>query len=379
MEFRDLKTQYQKLKPKIDAAVFGVLDSSRYIMGAPVAELEKQLADYAGVKHCVACGNGTDALQLALMAWNIGRGDLVFVSDICFFASAEVIALTGAMPVFVDIDPETFNMDVSSLEQAIKRAQKDGTGTPKAVIAVNLFGQPADYTAIRPICAKYGLKLLEDAAQGFGGRMGDKRAGSFGDIAATSFFPSKPLGCYGDGGAVFTDHDEWAAALRSLRVHGKSPTDKYDNVRIGLNSRLDTIQAAVLQVKLEAFEEYELQQVNNAAAQYTERLRDIVQTPVVKNGFYSSWAQYSILLEEEKIRDGLKGHLASKGIPAMIFYPKPLHAQRAFGDIEYSGHCPVADDICKRILSLPIHPYLAEDAIESVAQTIKKYLDRKNI
>ena len=379
MEFRDLKTQYQKLKPKIDAAVFGVLDSSRYIMGAPVAELEKQLADYAGVKHCVACGNGTDALQLALMAWNIGRGDLVFVSDFSFFASAEVIALTGAMPVFVDIDPETFNMDVSSLEQAIKRAQKDGTGTPKAVIAVNLFGQPADYTAIRPICAKYGLKLLEDAAQGFGGRMGDKRAGSFGDIAATSFFPSKPLGCYGDGGAVFTDHDEWAAALRSLRVHGKSPTDKYDNVRIGLNSRLDTIQAAVLQVKLEAFEEYELQQVNNAAAQYTERLRDIVQTPVVKNGFYSSWAQYSILLEEEKIRDGLKGHLASKGIPAMIFYPKPLHAQRAFGDIEYSGHCPVADDICKRILSLPIHPYLAEDAIESVAQTIKKYLDRKNI
>lgn len=379
MEFRDLKTQYQKLKPKIDAAVSGVLDSSRYIMGAPVAELEEQLADYAGAKHCVACGNGTDALQLALMTWNIGRGDLVFVSDFSFFASAEVIALAGATPIFVDVEPDTFNMSAAALEAAILAEQKKGTGKPKAVIAVDLFGQSADYSKIRPICGKYGLLLLEDAAQGFGGSLGEKKNGSFGDISTTSFFPSKPLGCYGDGGAVFTDHDGWAAALRSLRVHGKSPEDKYDNMRIGLNSRLDTIQAAVLQVKLEAFEEYELQQVNNAAAQYTERLRDIVQTPVVKNGFYSSWAQYSILLEDEKMRDGLKGHLASKGIPAMIFYPKPLHAQRAFGDIEYSGHCPVADDICKRILSLPIHPYLAEDAIESVAQTIKKYLDRKNI
>lgn len=373
----DLHRQYLDIRDEVDRAIGDVIAETAFIKGPAVGLFEEELARRLEVRHCIACGNGTDALLLSLLAVGLQRGDEVIVPAFAFAAVTETVLLLGGVPVFADVDPRTFNIDPASVARLVSERTR-------VVIPVHLFGQPCDMAALTAVAKEHGLKVIEDNAQSLGAvcRMSDgasRYAGTIGEIGCTSFFPSKVLGCYGDGGAVFTDHDEWAAALRSLRVHGKSPTDKYDNVRIGLNSRLDTIQAAVLQVKLEAFEEYELQQVNNAAAQYTERLRDIVQTPVVKNGFYSSWAQYSILLEEEKIRDGLKGHLASKGIPAMIFYPKPLHAQRAFGDIEYSGHCPVADDICKRILSLPIHPYLAEDAIESVAQTIKKYLDRKNI
>lgn len=375
MEFRDLKAQYQKLKPKIDAAVAGVLESSRYIMGTPVAELEQQLADYAGVKYCISCGNGTDALQLALMAWDIGPGDLVFVSDFSFFASAEVIALVGATPVFVDVDADTFNMDAAALERAVKQAKREGKGKPKAVISVDLFGQPADYAAIRPLCEKYGLKLLEDAAQGFGGRIGSQKAGSFGDIAATSFFPSKPLGCYGDGGAVFTDHGECVEIVKSLRVHGKSPSDKYDNIRIGINSRLDSLQAAILQVKLQAFRDYELEQVNSVADTYSALLKDTVKIPKIKSGFYSSWAQYTIMLESQIQRDSLQRYLKEQEIPAMIFYPKPLHKQKAFENLP-QARCPVTEELCGRVLSLPMHPYLREDTVEQIAKIIIQYIGK---
>ena len=257
MEFRDLRQQYQVLEKQMNSAMIQAASGGHYIMGKQVLELEEVLADYVGVKHCISCGNGTDALLLALMAWGVKKGDAVFVPDFTFFASAEVVAALGATPIFVDVDVNTYNLDPNKLEKAILETKEKTSFTPKAVVAVDLFGQPADYDRIREIATQYGLLLLEDGAQGFGGRIGDRKACSFGDIATTSFFPAKPLGCYGDGGAIFTDHDEWAQILRSLRVHGKG-ADKYDNIRIGMNSRLDTIQAAILLVKFEAFNQYEL-------------------------------------------------------------------------------------------------------------------------
>ncbi len=277
MEFRDLKRQYQVLKPQMDAAMLEVAENCNFISGKQVTELEQQLAEYVGVKHCVTCGNGTDALTLVMMAWDIKAGDAVFVPTFTFFASAEVVAFEGATPVFVDVDERTFNVDPVKLEEAIEQVKKEGKLNPRAVIAVDLFGQPADYTKIEEICKKHGLLLLEDGAQGFGGKIGDRTACSFGDAAATSFFPAKPLGCYGDGGAVFTNDDEMADYMRSIRVHGKSPADKYDNLRIGLNFRLDTIQAAVLKVKLQAFKDHELESVNRAAKLYDEYLGDVVK------------------------------------------------------------------------------------------------------
>ena len=282
MQFRDLKKQYQILKEQIDAAVLRVMTDANFISGKQVSELEAQLAEYVGVKHCIACANGTDALTLALMAWGVGEGDAVFVPDFTFFASAETVAYEGATPVFVDVEQSSFNVSPASLELAIEAILKEGKLKPKAVVCVDLFGQPADYISVRKIADKYGLVILEDAAQGFGGRIGDKVACSFGDIATTSFFPAKPLGCYGDGGAVFTDNDEWAELIRSFRIHGKG-ADKYDNIRIGMNSRLDTIQAAVLQVKLQAFREYELDAVNKVAERYTDALKDLVRTPQVQD------------------------------------------------------------------------------------------------
>ncbi len=373
MEFRDLKTQYQNWKPEIDAAIAGVLQDGQYIMGKQVGELERQLAEYVGARHCIACANGTDALQLALMAWGIGNGDIVFVSDFSFFASAEVIALVGAKPVFVDIEPDTFNMDAEALEQAICETKKRGDGTLKAVIAVDLFGQSADYIKIKPICEKHGLLLLEDAAQGFGGSINGKMNGSFGDISTTSFFPSKPLGCYGDGGAIFTDDADIAEILQSLRIHGKSKTDRYDNIHIGTNSRLDSIQAAILQVKLKVFEQYELEQVNRVAQWYAQRLADLVQTPAIKEGCRSSWAQYTIRLKTREMRDGLHQYLADLGIPTMIFYPKPLHQQKAFEHMP-NIVCKAAELAGATVLSLPMHPYLQEEMVEQVAGAIRQYL-----
>ena len=299
------------MKPEIDAAINDTLSSARFISGPQVKELEEKLAEYVGVKHCVTCANGTDAISLAMMAWKIGEGDAVFVPDFTFFSSGECPAFVGATPIFVDVDSRTYNLDATALEKAIEAVLSKGTLIPKAVVAVDLFGLPADYENISKICEKYGLLLLEDGAQGFGGSINGKKACSFGDIATTSFFPAKPLGCYGDGGAIFTDNDEWAALLRSLTVHGKSGNDKYNNIRIGMNSRLDTVQAAILLPKLKAFEQYELDIVNNAAELYNEKLAKCnLVLPLIPEGFISSWAQYTIQLSEEidraKLIDKLK-------------------------------------------------------------------------
>lgn len=376
MEFRDLKRQYQVLKPQMDAAMLEVAENCNFISGKQVTELEQQLAEYVGVKHCVTCGNGTDALTLVMMAWDIKAGDAVFVPTFTFFASAEVVAFEGATPVFVDVGERTFNVDPVKLEEAIEQVKKEGKLNPRAVVAVDLFGQPADYTKIEEICKKHGLLLLEDGAQGFGGKIGDRTACSFGDAAATSFFPAKPLGCYGDGGAVFTNDDEMADYMRSIRVHGKSPADKYDNLRIGLNSRLDTIQAAVLKVKLQAFKDHELESVNRAAKLYDEYLGNVVKTPVVPEGFYSSWAQYTLILDSKEQRTHLQKELKEQGIPTMVYYPKPMHLQGAFADLGYKkGDFPVAESLCERVLSLPMHPYLNEEDIRFVANAVKAALN----
>lgn len=378
MEFRDLKRQYQKLKPQIDAAISKVLVDTNFISGSQVTELEKALAEYVGRKHCIACGNGTDALTLALMALDVGKGDVVFVPDFTFFASGETPAFAGAVPVFVDVYEDTFNMDPASLENAILAVINAGKLVPKVIIPVDLFGQPAEYDKILAIAQKYGIFVLEDAAQGFGGNIRGKMACSFGDISCTSFFPAKPLGCYGDGGAVFTDNDEWAALIRSYQVHGKGE-NKYDNVHIGINSRLDTIQAAILLEKFQAFCKYELEAVNHVAERYTELLKDIVSVPVVKEGYYSSWAQYSILLENEEQRDGLQAYLKEKGIPSMVYYQKPMHLQKAFDGMECTcAGLGVTEKICKRILALPMHPYMEENELEMVAEAVRqKVLDGK--
>lgn len=343
-------------------------------MGPQVRELEQQLADYVGVKHCLTCANGTDALTLALKAWGIGPGDAVFVPDFTFFSSAEVVSLEGATPVFVDVLEDTFNIDPADLERAIQQVQTEGKLTPRVIVTVDLFGLPAEYSHIREIADYYGLLILEDGAQGFGGSINGKRACSFGDISTTSFFPAKPLGCYGDGGAVFTNNDEWATLIASYRVHGKG-SDKYNNVRIGLNSRLDTLQASILQVKFKAFQTTELDSVNTVAARYTSLLKDIVDTPVIPLGFSSSWAQYTIKLKDALERDMLQSCLKSQGIPAMVYYPKPMHLQSAFTDIN-ARHCPIATSLCDRVLSLPMHPFLTDGDINTVCNTIKTFLGR---
>lgn len=375
MQFRDLKTQYHHLKKDIDAAIQTVLDNTNFISGTPVTELEDQLAGYVGAKHCETCGNGTDALSLVLMAWGVGPGDAVFVPDFTFFASGEVVAHQGAVPVFVDVDADTFNLDPARLEEAIKAVLKEGRLKPKVIIAVDLFGLPADYPRIQAIADKYGLKVLEDGAQGFGGAINGRRACSFGDAATTSFFPAKPLGCYGDGGAVFTDDTELATLIQSYKIHGKG-SFKYDNVRIGVNSRLDTLQAAILQVKLRAFADTELEAVNAVAAQYTEALGSRVKTPAVPEGFSSSWAQYTITLPEVGQRDALQAALKAQGIPTMVYYPKPMHEQTAFEDVPFTkkGSCPVTESLCKRVLALPMHPYLTEESAGTVVSEIKKLL-----
>ena len=370
MQFRDLAKQYQVLKTDIDNAMLNVASGAHYIMGPQVKELEQELAAYTGVKHCLTCANGTDALTLALKAWGIGPGDAVFVPDFTFFASAEVVALEGATPIFVDVDDTTFNIDVNSLEKAIVQTLADGKLTPKVIVAVDLFGLPANYPLIKALAQKYNLLILEDGAQGFGSSINGQKACSFGDIATTSFFPAKPLGCYGDGGAVFTNNDEWAQLINSYRVHGKG-TDKYDNVRIGMNSRLDTIQAAILQVKLRAFDK-EVECVNEAARHYTELLKDKVKTPVIPEGFGSSWAQYTIQLPTEAKRNALQAALKEAGIPSMVYYPKPMHQQTAFQDTPQPAgcSCDVAEKLCGTVLSLPMHPYMEPSDIERICSTL---------
>ncbi|GFI50556.1 UDP-2-acetamido-2-deoxy-3-oxo-D-glucuronate aminotransferase [Lachnospiraceae bacterium] len=371
MQFRDLRVQYQALKADIDAEIKAVIESSAFILGKPVTELENKLAKYVGRKHCVTCGNGTDALQLALMALGVGPGDAVFTSDFTYFASAGSASILGATPVFADIDLATFNMNPKSLEEQINKVLIENRLVPKVIIPVDLFGQPADYDEILPIAAKYGLKVLEDGAQGFGGKIRGRSACSFGDISTTSFFPAKPLGCYGDGGAIFTDDGNVDAKLRSLRAQGKSPEDKYDNREIGLNSRLDTIQAAILLPKLKAFIDYEMDAVNKAAEWYTERLKDRFVTPTVMDGFTSSWAQYTILLDSKEERDSMQSKLKTQGIPSMLYYPRGLHQQGAYKWMELSDEMYANTiEATKRCLSLPMHPYLKEEDVDLICQAL---------
>ena len=363
MHFRDLHRQYEAMKAEMDEAMLGVATSGAYIMGPQVAELEQQLADYVGVKHCVSCANGTDALWLAMRALGLHTGDAVFVPDFTFFSTAEAAAIQNLYPIFVDVDPYTFNMDIADLERKWQQACASGRN-PAAVVAVDLFGQPADYGAIVDFCHKKRIHLVEDGAQGFGGSIGDRKACSFGDIGTTSFFPAKPLGCYGDGGALFTDDDNYADLLRSLRVHGKG-TDKYNNVRLGLNSRLDTIQAAVLQVKMRHFDN-ELKAVNHVAEVYNALLRGKVQVPEVPEGVVSSWAQYTIQAEN---RDEIQQRLKAAGIPSMVYYPRTMSQQTAFAAIAQTA-CPTAKRLTETVLSLPMHPYMTDREIETVASLI---------
>lgn len=379
MQFRDLKRQYEALKTEIDAGISDVMESSRFIAGAPVRELEQQLAAFTGRKYCVSCANGTDALELCLTAWGIGSGDAVFVPSFTFMSTAEVVALRGARPIWVDIDPETFNLAPEALEMAVAQVAAERKFTPAAVIPVDLFGLPADFPEILRIAEQYGLKVLEDGAQGFGGMIGSRRACSFGDASTTSFFPAKPLGCYGDGGAIFTDSEETAVLLSSLAVHGKG-REKYENIRLGRNSRLDTIQAAILLPKLRALEQYELAAVNRAAELYSARLRELpVRTPRVPDGFTSSWAQYTIRCENRTVRDALQRHLKEQGIPSMVYYPCGLHRQQAFAGSGAAWELPHTEAACACVLSLPMHPYLTGDEIDQVCSAIQKFFSEKDV
>ncbi len=380
MQFRDLAKQYEVLKPQIDEAMISVAASSRYISGPEVKELEKALAEYVGVKHCITCANGTDAITIAMRAWGIGKGDVVFVPDFTFFSSGECPADEGATPIYVDVDERSYNLDPVKLEEAINKVITDGKYKAKAVVAVDLFGLPADFTAIKTVCEKYGLLLMEDAAQGFGGSINGKKACSFGDISTTSFFPAKPLGCYGDGGAIFTDNDEWADLIRSICVHGKDtsnpndPNAKYNNIRIGKNSRLDTIQAAILMPKFKAFVDYELADINKVAGWYSEGLKDTcLVLPDIRDGFYSSWAQYTVQLPADYDRKAIQAKLKEAGIPSMVYYPKPMHHHGAFAGTDSSvADCSVTERLCATVLSLPIDPYKTKEDVDLVVSELKK-------
>lgn len=361
MQFIDLKAQYHVLKEEIDDNIRAVLDSAQFIGGPYVKELEEKLAAFTGRKHCITCANGTDALQIAYMVAGVGPGDAVFCPDMTFISSTEPAKMFGATSVFCDITPDTYCLCPESLERQIQAVHAEGKLTPKVVVAVDILGNPCDYDAIGAICEKYGLFLIEDAAQSFGASYHGKKTCAFGHIATTSFFPAKPLGCYGDGGAVFTDDDQAADQIRSLCVHGKGPGGKYDNVRVGLNSRLDAIQAAVLLPKLKALGDYEMDARQQVARRYSDAFASRFMTPFVAEGCVSAWAQYTLLAEDTVQRDAILAHLNATGIPNMIYYPKPQHALPVFRDEPHYGETfQNADDYCARTFSLPMHPYLEE-------------------
>jgi len=375
MQFRDLKRQYDVLRYEIDGAIQSVLSTSTFIGGEPVAKLEQELLEYVGIAECITCANGTDALTLSMRAHGIGKGDFVFVPAFSYIASASTISLVGAIPVFVDVDKRTFNIDCDALEKAILDFHKYSDLSPKAIIAVDLFGLPFDYERLTKIAKRENLLIIEDCAQGFGGRIRNRKACSFGDISTTSFFPAKPLGCYGDGGAIFTNDKEIADRIRMLKSNGASPTDKYDNLIIGTNSRLDSLQAAILSIKLRAFIDTEIEAVNKVARMYLERLSGSMQVPVVPDGFYSAWAQFTIVLKNHELRDGLKKRLADRGIPSMIYYKKPLHLQKAFEGIkQFNNSMQISEFLAERVLSLPMHPYLTVKEVDLVCNEIHKYI-----
>lgn len=369
--FIDLKEQYRRLRPQIEERIRRVLEHNQYILGPEIPELEAELARFAGVKHAVGCASGTDGLLMALMTLGVGPGDAVFTSPFTFIATAEVVVLLGATPVFSDVDPHTYNLDPARLEVAVQTTVSEGKLNPKAIIPVDLFGLPADYDALDRLGKRYGLKILEDAAQSFGARFKGRRTCSFGDQAVTSFFPAKPLGCYGDGGAVFTNDDRTAEELRSIRVHGQGKVS-YQHPRLGINGRLDSIQAAVLLAKLTVFEE-ELAARNRIAREYTDRLSPYLVTPTMPEGSVSSWAQYSVLARSPEERTLLREKLKEEEIPTAVYYPVPLHLQPVFANLGYrEGDFPVSERVSGRIFSLPMHPYLTSDTIRKVESVVAK-------
>lgn len=376
MQFVDLNAQLSAIRQQIDARIAKVLNHGQFIMGPEVYELEQQLADYVGVKHCVTCANGTDALQIALMSSEIGANDIVLTTAFSFIATAEVIPAVGATPYFVDVDPETFNLCPNKLEAAIADIARHGLGTPKAVIVVDLFGLPANYTELNKICKKYNLILIEDAAQSFGATLGTRKCGSFGEIATTSFFPAKPLGCFGDGGALFTDSLEIADIARSIRIHGKG-ANKYDNKRLGLNSRLDTMQAAILLEKLLLIDS-ERARRHYLAQQYHTNLKGLISCPSFPNEADPSWAAYTITIADSS-RDPLCEHLSSQGIPTAIYYKTPLHLQMAMKAHTVSrGRLTIAESLSKSVISLPIHAYLEEASVAKICEQIEVFMQDKD-
>ena len=374
MQFIDLAAQRARIGDRLKAAIDRVVDEGKYILGPQVGEFERRLADYVGVKHAVACANGTDALLLPLLASGVGPGDAVFVPSFTFAATAEVVALAKAKPVFVDVDPDSYNIDIESLEAAIAMVREQGTLTPKAIIPVDLFGLAADYGAIAAIAERERLMVIEDAAQAIGGISAGRRCGAFGDVASTSFYPAKPLGCYGDGGAMFTNDDAFAERLRSFAFHGKGET-QYDNIHVGLNSRLDTLQAAILIEKLAILED-EMIARQKVAQRYSEGLRGVVKVPHIPSGSRSAWAQYAIETPE---RDALKAHLQAEGIPSVIYYVKPLHQQIAYRNFPVaSGGLPVSEALPERILCLPMHPYLTSEDQDRIISAIRNFIGRNS-
>jgi dTDP-4-amino-4,6-dideoxygalactose transaminase len=383
MQFIDLAAQQGRIRDRIEAKIKDVLSHGKYIMGPEVAEIEKRLADFIGTKHAISCSSGTDALLLALLAEGVGPGDAIFTSPFTFIATAEIISLIGATPVFVDIDPVTFNIDPKHLKKAISALEKKDPGVyplpaknrqeplkPKGIIVVDLFGLPADYEEIEKIAESADLFVIEDAAQSLGAEYNGRKACSFGVIACTSFFPAKPLGCYGDGGMCFSDDDGLAEVMLSLRVHGKG-SHKYDNSRIGINGRLDTLQAAVLLAKLEIFPD-EIERRQAVAGTYSEALAESgLKVPAVPKGSKSAWAQYSILAEAEAKREELQARLKESDIPTAVYYPTPLHLQTAFAHLKYqSGNFPVSEYTSSRVFSLPMHPYLKADDQMKIAKIL---------
>lgn len=372
IEFVDLKKQRARIGDKIDAAIQKVLIHGQFILGPEVKQFEEQLKSFCGAKHAVACSNGTDAIALSLMALKVKPGDAVLCPSFTFAATAEVVAWMGAQPVFVDVLPDTFNMDPNSLEMGIETAKKKGL-KPVGAIVVDLFGLPADYDSLEKICDQNGMWVISDSAQGFGGIYKGRTTGNIGKLATTSFFPAKPLGCYGDGGAVFTNDDDVAAVLQSLRFHGKG-SDKYDNVRIGMNARLDTLQAAILIEKLAIYKD-EIQKRNAVASAYTKKLSDVAKTPKVPLEYSSIWAQYTLTLQEGTDRNALAAALKEKGIPTAVYYPKPLHQQTAYSRFPVAGNgLPVCENLAGRVISLPMHPYLTDAQIDYICDAFRTAL-----
>ena len=370
MQFIDLKTQQNLIREKIDQRIKKVLDHGQYIMGPEIDELEEKLSNYIGIKHCISCSSGTDALLIPLVAMGIGPGDAIITTPFTYIATVEVIAILGATPIFCDIYDRTFNINPSGLEEAYNDALSKNLN-PKAIIPVDLFGLPARYRLIEEFANEKNLLILEDAAQGFGGRIGDKLAGSFGDVAATSFFPAKPLGCYGDGGAIFTNNDELAEKMKSIRVHGGGK-DKYENDRIGINGRLDSIQAAILLEKIEIFDD-ELKKREKVAEYYTQNIHKMFITPLIPSKYLSSWAQYSILIPDALDRGKVIDNLSREGIPSMVYYKIPVHLQQGYKKYGFSkGDMQISEDISNRILSLPMHPYMNKDEQNQIINALNK-------